>query len=333
MRWHAFFIFSQEVVVVKRIVDPVIYENYVSSDNKNLIRDFLIEKKAQGKAKSTLKQYEWDLRIILFLIYQHYDNKKLTELTRKDIRNLCIVFQEMDMSNARVNGLMSALRSSLEFCADDDDYEYEFNIGSRVKGLPKNPVREITFLKEEQIEWLLDELEKKNQTLIAVYLAISYYSAARKNEVYQVLKEGLEERYYTNTVVGKRSKKFRLYYNERTRNLISKYLEGRGEDSINQLFVKAYRNGEKRVVNKSTFNYWCDILSGMLSKREGKVIAINPHAFRHSRLDNLREQGIPLEKLKSLANHSDVSTTESYLSDRSENDIADIFGMDVSCFK
>ncbi|WP_142346846.1 tyrosine-type recombinase/integrase [Bacillus wiedmannii] len=318
---------------MKRIVDPVIYENYVSSDNKNLIRDFLIEKKAQGKAKSTLKQYEWDLRIILFLIYQHYDNKKLTELTRKDIRNLCIVFQEMDMSNARVNGLMSALRSSLEFCADDDDYEYEFNIGSRVKGLPKNPVREITFLKEEQIEWLLDELEKKNQTLIAVYLAISYYSAARKNEVYQVLKEGLEERYYTNTVVGKRSKKFRLYYNERTRNLISKYLEGRGEDSINQLFVKAYRNGEKRVVNKSTFNYWCDILSGMLSKREGKVIAINPHAFRHSRLDNLREQGIPLEKLKSLANHSDVSTTESYLSDRSENDIADIFGMDVSCFK
>ncbi|KMP32237.1 integrase [Bacillus cereus] len=318
---------------MKRIVDPVIYEKYVNTDNKNLIRDFLIEKKAQGKAKSTLKQYEWDLRIILFLIYQHFDNKNITELTRKDIRNLCIVFQEMDMSNARVNGLMSALRSSLEFCADDDDYEYEFNIGSRVKGLPKNPVREITFLKEEQIEWLLDELEKKNQTLIAVYLAISYYSAARKNEVHQVLKEGLEERYYTNTVVGKRSKKFRLYYNERTRILISKYLEGRGEDSINQLFVKTYRNGEKRVVNKSAFNYWCDILSGMLSEREGKVITINPHAFRHSRLDNLREQGIPLEKLKSLANHSDVSTTESYLSDRSENDIADIFGMDISCFR
>lgn len=264
---------------MKRIIDPVIYEKHVSLDNKNLIRDFLIEKKAQGKAKSTIKQYEWDLRIILFLIYQHFDNKKITELTRKDIRNLCIVFQEMDMSNARVNGLMSALRSSLEFCADDDDYEYEFNIGSRVKGLPKNPVREITFLKEEQIEWLLDELEKKNQTLIAVYLAISYYSAARKNEVHQVLKEGLEERYYTNTVVGKRSKKFRLYYNERTRILISKYLEGRGEDSINQLFVKTYRNGEKRVVNKSTFNYWCEILARMLSKREGKLLQLTLMLF------------------------------------------------------
>lgn len=318
---------------MKRIVDPVIYEKHVSPINKNLVKDFLIEKKAQGKAKSTLQQYEWDLRIILYLIYQHFDNKNLVDLTRKDIRNLCIIFQEMNMSNARVNGLMSALRSALEFCADDDDYNYEFNVGARVKGLPKNPVREITFLKEEQIEWLLDELTKRNETLIAVYLAISYYSAARKNEVHQVLKDALTERYYTNTVIGKRSKKFRLYYNDRTRNLITKYLQERGNDDLPQLFVKKYNNGMKKVVKKNAFNYWCNVLAKMLSEHEGKEFSVNPHCFRHSRLDNLREQGIPLEKLKSLANHSDISTTESYLADRSENDIAEIFGMDISCFK
>ncbi|HDR7786651.1 TPA: site-specific integrase, partial [Bacillus paranthracis] len=31
-------------------------------------------------------------------------------------------------------------------------------------------------------------------------------------------------------------------------------------------------------------------------------------------------------------NHSDISTTESYLKDRSEEDIAEIFGMDPSYF-
>ncbi|AHA73430.1 prophage LambdaBa02, site-specific recombinase, phage integrase family protein [Bacillus thuringiensis YBT-1518] len=46
----------------------------------------------------------------------------------------------------------------------------------------------------------------------------------------------------------------------------------------------------------------------------------------------MKVQGVPLEKLKSLANHSDISTTESYLKDRSEEDIAEIFGMDPSCF-
>ncbi|MDK8792002.1 hypothetical protein, partial [Corynebacterium sp. MSK039] len=69
-----------------------------------------------------------------------------------------------------------------------------------------------------------------------------------------------------------------MYYNERTRLLISRYLEDRGEDNINQLFVKKYSNGQKRVVNKSAFNYWCEILSGMLSNKEGNTISINPHA-------------------------------------------------------
>ena len=174
---------------MKRIVNQEIYEKYVSQDNKNLVKDFLIEKKAQGKAASTLQQYGWDLRIILFLIHENFNNKDLIDLTRKDIRNLSIIFQELGMSNARVNGLMSALRSALEFCADDDDYDYEFNVGSRVRGLPKNPVREITFITEEQINWLIDELIEKEKYMLATYLALSYYSAARKNEVYQVQKQ------------------------------------------------------------------------------------------------------------------------------------------------
>ncbi len=77
---------------MKRIVDQAIYEKHVSQVNKNLVKDFLIEKKAQGKAASTLKQYGWDLRIILFLIHEHFENKNLIDLTRKDIRNLSIVF-------------------------------------------------------------------------------------------------------------------------------------------------------------------------------------------------------------------------------------------------
>ncbi|MED2213228.1 site-specific integrase, partial [Bacillus thuringiensis] len=67
---------------MKRIVNQAIYEKYVSQENKNLVKDFLIEKKAQGKAASTLQQYNWDLRIILFLIHEHFENKKLIDLTR-----------------------------------------------------------------------------------------------------------------------------------------------------------------------------------------------------------------------------------------------------------
>jgi len=318
---------------VRRIVDFDVFDKYVNPDNKTLAKDFLIEKRSQGKSETTISGYRSDMNIILYLIYQHFDNKVLTELTRKDIRNLSIIFQEMGMSNARVNRLMSTLRSCLEFVSDDDDYDYEFNVGSRVKGLPKVPVREITFLTHEQIEWLIDEALKKNKTIMAMYLALSYYSAKRKSEVHQVIKAGLTERYFTNKVKGKGNKQFRLYYNDRVRGIIRQYLEERGPDDIPDLFVKVFKNGEKKPVTKHAFSYWCECFTKWLSEREGRLIKINPHCFRHSRLQNAKEEGIPLEKLKSLANHSDVSTTEAYLADTSEDDIADIFGMDPACFK
>ncbi|WP_459503088.1 tyrosine-type recombinase/integrase [Bacillus sp. C1] len=315
-----------------KIVDPKVYDQHVSQENKNLVKDFLIEKKAEGRAESTIRQYKWDLRIILYVIYQHFDNKHLVDLTRKDIRNLSIFFQDTGVSHARVNGLMSALRSSLEYCASDDDYSYEFNVGSRVKGLPKRPVRQITFIPESQINWMIDELMSQEKYMLAMYLSLSYFSAARKNEVYQVLKSNLDQRYFTNIVQGKRGKQFRLYFNDRVQECIRLYLQQRGRDTIPQLFVKLYKNGHRQLINKSTFNYWCKIFARMLSEKEGKEIHINPHCFRHSRLDNLKVQGIPLEMLKSLANHADISTTESYLKDRNEEDIAKIFNMDPKLF-
>lgn len=318
---------------MRKIVDKALYDAEVNEANKRLIKDFLTEKKAQGRSKTTLEQYENDLRIIAFLIYKHFGNVAFYELTRKNIRNLSIMFQDMGMSNARVNRLLSALRSLLEFCADDDDYDYEYNVGSRVKGLPRNPVREITFLTDEQIEWLIDTLVKDKKYLMAVYLALSYYSAARKSEVHQVLKDGLTDRYFTNVVIGKGGKKFRLYYNDRVRELIRIYLEDRGEDDIPQLFVRTHQDKTKSVVTKQTFNYWCEYFSKLLSRKEGKTIRINPHCFRHSRLENLSKQGIPIHKLKTLANHNDISTTEKYLADRTEDDIADIFQMDAELFK
>lgn len=316
----------------RKIVDEYEYENLVSRKNKVLVKDFLTEKKSQRKSPNTIKQYEYDMRILLTLILRHFENKNLTDLTRKDLRNLSIVLQERGISNARVNRQISCLRSCLEFAADDDDYEYEHNVGSRVKGLPKAPVREITFLTEEQIFWLRDQLLNRNETLKAMYLMISYISAARKNEVHQVTKHGLTERFLTNTVTGKRGKKFRLYYDNDVQRLVKQYLSERGEDAFPQLFVRVYKTGERRPLSVSTFNEWCEYFTSLLTIKEGKYIHVNPHCLRHSRLENLNRSGIPIEKLKTLANHTDISTTASYLAERTEEDIAEIFGMDASCF-
>lgn len=318
--------------MVRTIVDPKEYDTDINNGNKAILKDFLIEKKAQRKTVSTIRQYNNDLRIILTIVYRRFENKLLTDLTRKDIRNIAIIFQDMGMSNARVNRLLSTLRSSLEFCADDDDYEYEHNTGSRVKGLPKAPVREITFLTEEQVHWLRDKLLEKGETMQAVYLMLSYVSAARKNEIHQVKKDGLSARFFTNVVIGKRQKKFKLYYNADVQSLIKRYLDERGDDENPDLFVLVQKDGTRRTVHSSIYNSWCTRFGQLLSEKEGRKIHVNPHCFRHTRLEVLSRSGVPIEKLKTLANHSDISTTASYLAERNEDDIAEIFGMSPDDF-
>lgn len=130
--------------------------------------------------------------------------------------------------------------------------------------------------------------------------------------------------------VGKRSKKFKLFYTPEVQNLIKTYLDERGEDDFPQLFVRVYKTGERMAVSSDAFNYWCEQFGQLLSAKEGRKIHVNPHCFRHSRLENLSRDGVPVEKLKSLAHHEDISTTASYLADREEDDIAEIFGMDPS---
>jgi len=68
------------------------------------------------------------------------------------------MIETLQQSNARANRLMSTIRSMLTFAEEDDDYAYEINIASKVKGLPKEGVRDICFLSEEQVVKLREHL-------------------------------------------------------------------------------------------------------------------------------------------------------------------------------
>lgn len=69
----------------RKIVDPVEYETKVSSYNKKLVQDFILVKRSQGVRPNTIKQYSGDIKIILTLIYRHFDNKRLIDLSKKEI--------------------------------------------------------------------------------------------------------------------------------------------------------------------------------------------------------------------------------------------------------
>ena len=320
---------------------PELWEQ-VNKENKRIIDDFLAEYKQRKKSKGTIDGYFNHLRIIMIYILKELDNRCVLELNKKDFRGLSLYFtEECGMSPARTNRLKSAINSLLTFCEEDDDYEYEINMAKKVKGIPRERVKD----DEDNFFFTFDEFIKVRDILVekgrlqdACLWSLGFDSAGRRNELFQVEKHGLLDGNKTNIVVGKRGKKFYLVYLDDTKELIRQYLEERGDDNIASLWIKGSGENKQPITGDALYDRVCSI-SKILSEVRGEQCNIFPHTMRHSRLECLAQgtdtrlvdengnpQKYPLEQVQVFAHHSDVSTTQGYLKDHSSELIDEMFG-------
>lgn len=315
----------------------------VNEENKLMIEDFLEEYRSRKIKESTLKQYKNDLRLIMIYILRKLNNKSILKLNKKDFRRFTLYLTEdLGVGNARSNRLMSAVRSMLTYIEDDDDYDYDNNLAKKVRGLPKEAIKtneDDFFLSFEQVMKLRDELIKRNRLQDAVLLMISFDSAGRRNEIFQIQKHGLIDSNKANEVIGKRGKKYKPVYLNDTKELITQYLEQRGDDDIDSLWISG-KGENKRPVTYGALYDRVVAMSDVLSEIEGKKIEFFPHSLRHSRAECLLqgldtriidENGRPrkykLEEVQVFMNHSDPKTTLSYAKDHSSEIVDNMFGI------
>lgn len=314
----------------------------VNQENKEIMDDYIQELKQKQMKPKTILQYTNDWKIVFTVILETFGNKSALELKKKDWRKMSLMFKELGMSNARVNRLLSACRSILSFCEDDDDYDYDTSTASKVKGLPKEEVREIVFLSNDQIMTLAKALEEREEWQKLALLFLAYDSMGRKEELAQVKKSGFENPKInaTNEVVGKRGKKFRLVYFSKTKYYAKKWLDYRGVDDIDSMWILVDSEGNKKQADADNLYAWVKQMNDLLESIEGKEINFNVHSMRHSGLENLSQSvhshyaleeigkpnGLTLEELQICANHSNVATTMSYLKDKTEELKFTMFG-------
>ena len=328
--------------VYNRIYTPELWEQ-VNKENKMILDDFMAEYRQRKKSKGTIDGYFQDMRIVFIYILKNLDNRSILELRKKDFRNLSIwLSEDCGMSANRVNRIKSSVNSMLTFVEEDDEYEYDNNIAKKVRGLPRERVKDddgdFFFTFDEFIK-VRDILVERDRIQDAVLLSIGFDSAGRKNELYQIEKNGLTEGNKTNVVIGKRGKKFPLVYLDDTKELIKRYLEERGEDDIPSLWVKGSGDNKSPISKDALYDRIVSI-SKIFSEVRGEECNIFPHTMRHSRAECLKqgtdtrlldEDGKPrvysLDQIMIFMHHSDVSTTQSYLMNHDDEEIDAMFGL------
>lgn len=308
----------------------------VNQGSKDLLEDYMLELEATGKSEKTRYQYFADIRGFLSWILRNGKNKSILELKKRDFRNFFLKMSKQGTSNARINRLQSSIRNLLLYAEDTDDYDYDINEMRNVRGVPKEPVREVVFLSDDRVDKILQYLIDKKEYQKALYISLSYDSAARRNEIHQVKKEGFLDENQTNIVTGKRSKKFKLIYFNRTKEIAELWLNQRGNDDIESLWVTG-EGDKKRAASYETLYNWAISLRPIIRELFGEDIEIASHSWRHIALENysdgshhvLKEMGkkeLPIEVLKVIAHHSSTETTQSYLKDKDEEVLNETFG-------
>lgn len=309
----------------------------VNKYNKDAMEDFLLELKAQKKSDKTIYQYKSDLRIFFIWILETYDNCPIYKLKKKQLRNFVLEMSDKDMSSNRVNRMKSVVSSLFSFLEEDDDYEeIEMNYMSKIKSVQKEMVRDIVFLEDEEIKLIRDELIKREQYQIALLLSLLYDSGCRKNEAFGVMKDWIDVNGHSTKekVKGKRSKTFYLYYHDYTIEAYKLYMEQRGEDDIKELWIN--HKGEPASID--ALYLWIKYCKNILFELTGKDVELNVHSIRHATATNLSNgtfymckrlgKKFELNEIKLLLNHSDISTTDSYIKRNDEEILANAFGWD-----
>lgn len=312
----------------------------VNQESKDLLDDYSLELESNGKSEKTIYQYTIDIKGFMCWVFENQKNTYLLDLKKRDFRKFFLEMKNRGNSPARINRMQSSIRNLLEFATqDDDEYEYDVNAMKAIKGLHKESVRDIVFLSDEQIDILLKYLLDHEDYQKALYVSLSYDSAGRRNEIHQVKKDGFEDESQTNVVIGKRGKKFRLIYFDRTREIAKKWFAQRGSDDVESLWVIRDKDGVHEASYQALYE-WALSLRKILKDLTGDELAINSHTFRHSALENysngshyvLKEMGkkeLPIDVLKVIAHHSNIDTTQSYLKNHDEDLLEDAFGIQL----
>lgn len=305
----------------------------VNSYNKELYEDFLIELKSAGTPETTYKQYKNDARIILILIMEMFDNKKVFEMKKKDFRKLVMHFTDLGMSPRRVNRLKSCCSTMMTFGENSEDYEdIEDNYFAKVKSVKLKDVREIVFLDDDEVETIYNYLMEEENYQEALLISIAYDSAARCSEIQQLMRDDIVDGVpmTKREVNGKGGKNFRLSINRRTLETYKIY-EANREDNLPYLWVNDLGNRATSFNLYSWVKTWIEILK----EERGVEKDFNFHSFRHSCLENLevgshyiaRAMGrkFTIQELQLLAHHSSSDVTMSYLKNKDDDKLMETF--------
>jgi len=312
----------------------------VNKETRDLVEEFLEINK--HLSKQSVKQYTSGLRQFFYYVYESVGDKVFYKITKRDFMKYMNFLMERGLSSSGMQFKKSAISTFCNYIenivADEvEEYKTFRNFTKGSAPMEKVRVNEKQVMTKEERELLYKVLEEKEEWQKLAYAKFSFATGARRAEVRQIKKNILDSEkiirekdgrsivYYNTEMLrckgrGVNGKQRQLQFDQEAMDAIKKWLEIRGEDECEFVFVSKY---DKKVslVSESTFNEWCSItFTDIVGHR------VHPHQFRSSRATSLvLEDGKDIRSAQVLLGHNSSETTEIYVLRNNTDDLDDVF--------
>lgn len=306
----------------------------INEKNRKMVEEFLRE--SIHLSPESIKQYTSALRIFFFWIKENAENKSFQDIKPRDYLLFQNFLSRQGLSSSAVRMKRSAISSFngyIEVYYADEYPMFRNFINKKIPAPEQKFVNEKNPLTLEEYKHLCSELEKIGKWQELAYLKCSFSSGARRAEIRQILKNvvfeepkivGTTKIYQTGDIRckgrGKTGKIRRLQIDEDSMISIKKWLEVRGQDDCEFLFVSRDKSGTKQI-SLEAFNSWCsDLFTEIVGRR------VHPHQLRESRATTMVvEQGKDIKIAQKLLGHNSATTTEIYVVREDKDDSDEAF--------
>ena len=290
----------QKQLSIKRLIDEVLYKYEVTTKSTSLVASdieqkaglYLACKKLEGISPKTLYNYRLELQHL-----NTFFNKPVGTITSMDIRMYMATIAK-GVIESTLNTKMVPIRDFFTWL-QNEEYIVS-NPTKKVKSV-KEPIRERDPLTDNQVEIIRAGLiDIRDKSIFEFLLS----TGCRLSELTNIKISDLDWNRMSLLVIGKGNKQRRIYFNDRTKIILEKYLSNRS-GNCEYLFCgckRPYNQLKQRAVQLIIKN---------IEKKTNPGRNLYPHIFRHTFATKALNY-MPLESVQALLGHSQISTTLIY---------------------
>lgn len=243
-------------------------------------------------------------------------------LNRKNVKSFFVwMHEEKHLAAKTCNLRLTALKSFMEYCADEDiSLVAIYNEVCSVRGM-KEHKKPIVYMTNEAISVLLKtpKIDTKKGRRNRMMLIMLYDTAARAQELVDIT---LRDLHVTNvkspfvTLTGKGNKSRNVPLMEKTVTHLNRYLqEFHPQSNLNGEEPLFYSNqdGKPHALSTDSLNLLLGQYADQARLTCSKIpYHVHCHLIRKTRAMTLYRQGMPLTVIMNMLGHENLSTTSSF---------------------